>query len=502
MTLSARIQAFIEAAVAEQVLDPLDEIYTRNRLLAIFGENAFQLDKKVEAQGLLPALDSLIDYALGQGLIDSSQSAREILEAEIMDLVTPDPSVVNATFWHYYHHDGPESATDYFYTLSQKNDYIKTRHIAKNIAFTADSEYGPLDITINLSKPEKDPEEIKRARLAESSSYPLCALCMENEGYRGHINHAARQNHRIIRMDLADSCYGFQYSPYSYYNEHAIFLHEDHIPMEVNQRCFDNLLEIVRLIPHYFVGSNADLPLVGGSILSHDHYQGGHYSFPMDRAEVYDTTCLPGYEGVDLQLLRWPMTVIRLRGKDPSQLSEVATTILNHWRTYSDPSQEVLAFSEGEPHNTVTSIARFRQDAYELDLVLRNNRTTEDLPGGLFHPHPDKHHIKKENIGLIEVMGLAILPARLVDELSGVKAYLLGQADLEDLAEVQRDWAETLKKKYPHISKAEVDARLKEELGHIFAEILADAGVFKQTESGRQALRRFVDSIAESMKGA
>src|SRR5699024_921894 len=361
---------------------------------------------------LLDSMDEMIDYAIRNGIIENYQYARDIYEAKIMNLVTPLPSVVNEEFWKKYEED-KELATDYFYKLSQKNDYIKTRNIAKNIFFETSSPYGNLEITINLSKPEKDPKEIAAMRQNNSTNYPKCALCLENEGYKGHSNHAARANHRVVRMDLQGETYGMQYSPYVYYNEHSIFLSEVHKPMVVDQKAIENLLEIIDILPHYFVGSNADLPIVGGSILSHDHYQGGCYQFPIEEAKTVEDLNLVEYPNVKASIVKWPLSIIRLQAKNKEELVETLIHIMDIWEHYSDEEYAIISHTNGTRHNTITPIARFNEGMYEMDVVLRNNRTTEEYPDGIFHPHPDVHHIKKENIGLIEVMGLAILPPRL-----------------------------------------------------------------------------------------
>ena len=382
--------------------------------------------------------------------------------------------------------------------MSRANDYIKTRHIAKNIAFNAASDYGDLQITINLSKPEKDPKDIAAAKLAKPSHYPKCLLCMQNEGYRGRSNHPARQNHRLIRLSLGGGAYGMQYSPYVYYNEHSIFLNQEHVPMKVDRACFEHLLDIIEVLPHYFAGSNADLPIVGGSILSHDHYQGGRHTFPMDQAPAYETASLSAFPDLSVELVKWPLSVIRLRSQDKAPLADAATALLDFWRGYSDESCDILAFSGETPHNTITPIARRRDGAYELDLVLRNNRTSETYPDGLFHPHPDVQHIKKENIGLIEVMGLAILPPRLVGELATIKDFLLGRASLDQVADYHQSWAQGLAASHPDVTPDRVDSLLQAAVGAKFARVLEDAGVYKQTPEGRAGLRRFLDAFNQA----
>ncbi|MDO4432106.1 MAG: UDP-glucose--hexose-1-phosphate uridylyltransferase [Aerococcaceae bacterium] len=495
MTISTLVHQFIQTAVAQQWLHPLDTYYTTNRLLQLVNVTDYTPDTTAQpTHNLLELLDALRDYAVQNGLIDNIGYAKEQFEAAVMDLITPKPSELNALFWQKYDADKIE-ATNYFYQLSQANDYIKTRNIAKNIAFTAPSAYGDLEITINLSKPEKDPKEIAAAKLAPAASYPKCLLCMENEGYQGRSNHPARQNHRIIRLNLNGKPYGMQYSPYVYYNEHCIFLNEQHIAMSVNRQCFDNLLAIVDCLPHYFAGSNADLPIVGGSILSHDHYQGGRHLFPMEKATAYETVSLAKYPTLTAELVNWPMSVIRLRGKNPTEIADAAETILAKWREYSDESANILAYTNDTPHNTITPIARRKGDLFEMDLVLRNNRTSEEFPDGIFHPHPDVQHIKKENIGLIEVMGLAILPPRLVEETAVIERYLLGECPLEDVARMHQPWAKMLKDAHADITPQNVRTLIQQSIGQKFARVLEDAGVYKQTTEGKHAFKRFIDAL-------
>lgn len=497
-TISTTIQHFIQKGEQLGFIHPTDRYYVTNRLLQLLQLSEYAPDVAPEATQALPdlldSLDAMRDYAVAHQLLEDIGYAKEQFEAAVMDLITPIPSQLNTIFWEKYATD-KASATDYFYALSQANDYIKTRNIAKNIAFTTPSAYGDLEITINLSKPEKDPKEIAAAKLAPASNYPKCLLCMENEGYQGRSNHPARQNHRIVRLDLDGRAYGMQYSPYVYYNEHSIFLNECHIPMEVNRQCFDNLLAIVDVLPHYFAGSNADLPIVGGSILSHDHYQGGRHTFPMEKAPAYQTIAFDRHPNVTAELVNWPMSVIRLRGEHAVDLANAAEDILTKWRGYSDECADILAFTGDTPHNTITPIARRKGDLFEMDLVLRNNRTTDEFPDGIFHPHKDVQHIKKENIGLIEVMGLAILPPRLVEETAVIEQFLLGQADLDAVAEGHRDWAVALQAAYPNATADNVHTLVQQAIGEKFARVLEDAGVYKQTAEGREAILRFVDYV-------
>lgn len=490
--ISSVIQSFVNAGIEHGWIDSLDRIYTTNRLMSLVYINELE-DAATDSNDLLSLMDQLTQYAIDKEIIENIGYQREQFEAAVMDLLTPSPSQLNKKFWELYQNN-PADATDYFYKLSKTNDYIKTRNIAKNIQFNAPyKNYGNLDITINLSKPEKDPKEIALAKTAKQSNYPLCLLCMENEGYEGRNNHPARQQHRLVRLDLNQRHYGMQYSPYVYYNEHSIFLSEEHTPMKIDRKAMDNLLAIVEKLPHYFAGSNADLPIVGGSILAHDHYQGGRYTFPMEKAKAYQTIELKAFPSLTVELVEWPMTVIRLNGADREEVATAGEAILNFWRDYSDESVEVLAYSGDIPHNTVTPVARRRGENFELDIVLRNNRTNETHPDGIFHPHQDVQHIKKENIGLIEVMGLAILPPRLVDEIKDLKAYLLNQAELSQVAEYHQTWAKELKAK--DFTEENIDRFIEQEITNKFGRVLEDAGVFKQDEAGKKAMSRFIDSF-------
>lgn len=487
------INAFTMIAINENLIQPLDRFYVTNRLFSyldiIDGE---QLEITDLDYNLLNQMDKIVEYAISNDIISSLSYEREQFEAKIMDLITPIPSVVNQNFWKLYEND-KKSATDYFYRLSQMNDYIKTRNIARNIAFTSESKYGQLQITINLSKPEKTPKDIEFANNAPATNYPKCVLCMENEGYQGHSNHAARQNHRLIRMEIAGEMFGFQYSPYVYYNEHSIFLKEKHTPMEINRQTFANLFEILEILSHYFIGSNTDLPGVGGSILAHDHYQGGRHHFPIEDAKAYADIHLDHHPNVKAELLEWPMTVIRLKSDSSESLSDAAETILNAWRTYSDETVDIISNSNEEQHNTVTPIARKKENSYELDVVLRNNRKSAEFPDGIFHPHQDVQHIKQENIGLIEVMGLAILPPRLENEIKEVKQFLNNEIQLDAVNPIHQAWAEDLKEEMT--SNESIDGIINTSIGRKFVRILEDAGVYKNTDEGRSALLRFIDTV-------
>ena len=485
------VEKFVTKVIAESTFEELDRIYLTNRVLALVGDGALEVE--TDQNNLIDLKDQLVEEAVRLETIEDSLAAREILGADLMDLVTPCPSRVNREFWTTYA-QSPEQAIADFYQLSQKNDYIKLKAIAKNIAYRVPSDYGELEITINLSKPEKDPKEIAAAKLVKSSNYPQCQLCMENEGYHGRVNHPARSNHRIIRFDISGQEWGFQYSPYAYFNEHCIFLDSQHRPMAISRQSFERLLAIVEQFPGYFAGSNADLPIVGGSILTHDHYQGGRHVFPMEVAPLQKSFTFDGFESVKAGIVQWPMSVIRLTSDSKDDLTNLAEKILLSWRQYSDPSVQVLAESNGTPHHTITPIARKRDGQFELDLVLRDNQTSPEHPDGIYHPHKDVQHIKKENIGLIEVMGLAILPPRLKEEVEQVAAYLVGE-DVS-VADYHQEWADELKESNPDLTdKTQALEIVQESVGKIFARVLEDAGVYKQSEEGQVAFMRFVEQV-------
>ena len=485
------VENFVTKVIEESSFEELDRIYLTNRVLALVGDGVLEVE--IDQDDLIELKDQLVEEAVRLETIEDSQTAREILGADLMDLVTPCPSQVNRDFWDTYA-QSPEQAIADFYQLSQKNDYIKLKAIAKNIAYRVPSDYGELEITINLSKPEKDPKEIAAAKLVKSSNYPQCQLCMENEGYHGRVNHPARSNHRIIRFDISGQEWGFQYSPYAYFNEHCIFLDSKHRPMAISRQSFERLLAIVEQFPGYFAGSNADLPIVGGSILTHDHYQGGCHVFPMEVAPIQKNFTFEGFETVKAGIVHWPMSVIRLTSDSKEDLTELADKILLAWRQYSDPSVQVLAESNGTLHHTITPIARKRDGQFELDLVLRDNQTSPEHPDGIYHPHKDVQHIKKENIGLIEVMGLAILPPRLKEEVEQVASYLVGEGDT--VASYHQEWADQLKAQHPDLADKEKALEIvKDSVGTIFARVLEDAGVYKQTEQGQAAFMRFVEQI-------
>ena len=441
-------------------------------------------------------LDELLDDAYERGVLkENSVVFRDLLDTEIMGRLTPRPSEVIRVFDDLYKED-PEKATDWYYGFCQDTNYIRRDRIARDVQWKADTEYGQLDITINLSKPEKDPKAIAAARNMAASDYPKCQLCAENEGYAGRVNHPARQNHRMIPITINGSPWFFQYSPYVYYNEHCICLNSVHTPMKIDRACFDKLLDFVSQFPHYFVGSNADLPIVGGSILAHDHFQGGRYTFAMEKADIETPVVFPGYEDIKAGIVKWPMSVVRITGADKDRLAQLANHILTMWRYYSDESVHILAETEGTSHNTITPIARRRRELYELDLVLRNNLTTKEHPLGLFHPHAELHHIKKENIGLIEVMGLAVLPSRLKEELKAVADGLASGTDLREneLTAKHADWADEFRGKYEITQENALDI-VKEETGLVFSKVLEHAGVFKRDRRGQEAFLRFLGAI-------
>ena len=478
-----------------------DVIFTTNKLLELFCLDELEDSDEIismEESELEQVLSSMCDYAYEKGLMaENSVTYRDLFDTKIMSMLMPRPSEVIRRFHELYEQESPEAATDYYYKLSKDSDYIRRYRVCKDMKWIAPTKYGDLDITINLSKPEKDPKAIAAARNAKQAGYPKCLLCRENEGYAGRINHPARQNHRIIPVTINGSQWGFQYSPYVYYNEHCIVFNSKHVPMKIEHATFCKLFDFVKQFPHYFVGSNADLPIVGGSILSHDHFQGGHYEFAMAKAPVEKTFTVKGYENVAAGIVKWPMSVIRLSGRDTDRIIALADVILEKWRGYTDEAAFIYAYTDNEPHNTITPIARKRGDNFELDLVLRNNITTEEHPLGVFHPHAKLHHIKKENIGLIEVMGLAVLPARLKGEMADLKEAVLAGRNLRDSEELEKhaDWVEEFLPKYEKIDESNIDGIIEKEIGLVFIEVLEDAGVYKRTEEGMKAFDRFIGSL-------
>ena len=495
ISVSKYIAALADYSIRKGMTAPEDRIWVINSLLHEMGIFSYEEPEEAVELPLEEILGGLVDYAVREGKIDGGPVSRDLLDTALMGVLTPRPSLVISQFRHLYR-DNPALATDWYYQLSQDTDYIRAYRIAKDVKWITATEYGDLDITINLSKPEKDPKAIAAAKSAPQGGYPKCQLCCENEGYSGRLDHPARRNHRIIPITIDGSDWFFQYSPYVYYNEHCICLNKQHTPMKIDRAAFRKLLDFVRQFPHYFVGSNADLPIVGGSILSHDHFQGGRYTFAMEKAPIERTVSFPGFEDVEAGLVKWPMSVLRIRCQDSGRLVELADKILAAWRGYSDPAVFVYAETDGEPHNTITPIARMRDGKFELDLVLRNNITTEEYPLGVYHPHQELHHIKKENIGLIEVMGLAVLPARLKTEMARLGEMLVSGGDPAQDEELSKHapWAEELRARHT-FTPENTEEILRQEVGVVFSKVLEHAGVFKCTEQGREAFLRFTASV-------
>lgn len=503
--IQENIRELVQYGLLTGLVAKEDEIYTTNKLLELFGEEEYPFEfgeeteqTEEEAVKRLPELlTEMMDYAVKKGIMQEDGVVyRDLFDTKIMSCLVGRPGEIIRKFWAEYE-KSPEAATEFFYKFSQDTDYIRRYRVCKDEKWIAPTKYGDLDITINLSKPEKDPKAIAAAKLAKQSGYPKCLLCVENEGYAGRINHPARQNHRIIPITINDSKWGLQYSPYVYYNEHCIVFNSQHIPMKIEHNTFVKLFDFVKQFPHYMLGSNADLPIVGGSILSHDHFQGGHYEFPMAKAEVERTFVVKGFGDVKAGVVNWPMSVIRIWGKDTDRLIALADVILDSWRGYSDEVSFVFAETDGEKHNTITPIARKRGEDYELDLVLRNNITTEEHPLGVFHPHANLHHIKKENIGLIEVMGLAVLPARLKKEMADLEDAILTGADIrkDEILEKHADWVEEFLPKYQDVNAENIHSIIQKEIGLVFMQVLEDAGVYKRTEEGQAGFDRFIESL-------
>lgn len=511
--IQENILKLTDYGLATGLISAEDKQYTINRLLELFGldelddeavkayENQPQMTQETAEDVLEDILTQMMDYAHEQGILkEDSIVYRDLFDTKIMSVLVPRPSEVIRRFQDLYKDDA-RKATDYFYKLSCDTNYIRRYRIKKDLKWIADTEFGELDITINLSKPEKDPKAIAAAKLAKQSGYPKCLLCKENEGYAGRVNHPARQNHRIIPVTINNSDWYFQYSPYVYYNEHCIVFNSLHTPMKIERAAFGKLLDFVEQFPHYFVGSNADLPIVGGSILSHDHFQGGRYEFAMAKAPVEQEISFAGFEDVSAGIVKWPMSVIRIASEQKERLVELADKILLKWRGYTDEDAFIFAETDGEPHNTITPIARKRDGKYELDLVLRNNITTDEHPLGVYHPHANLHHIKKENIGLIEVMGLAVLPARLKDEMTQLKKAILDGADIraDEVLEKHADWVDEFRAKYDkngtQIDASNIDGIVNTEIGLVFQQVLEDAGVYKCTEEGRKAFVKFIAAV-------
>lgn len=496
-TLYVRIKQLVEYGIRTGLTDPRERIYTTNLLLDCLHESEYQDPGPVEEADLEQILDGLLNEAANRGILESNSTAyRDLFDTRLMNCLTPRPSQVTGEFWRRYQ-ESPQTATDYFYRLSQDSDYIRRYRVKKDIRWKVDSPYGELDISINLSKPEKDPKAIAAAKLAKPAGYPKCLLCRECEGYAGRLDFPARENHRLIPVELSGEEWWFQYSPYVYYNEHCIVLCGDHVPMKIDGKTFRRLLDFVGQFPHYFIGSNADLPIVGGSILTHDHFQGGRYTFAMERAPLEERFQVSAFPEVQAGVVHWPLSVIRLNSANREQLISLAEHILACWRGYTDQEAMILAETDGEPHNTITPIARMREGNWELDLVLRNNLTTPEHPLGLYHPHQELHHIKKENIGLIEVMGLAVLPARLREELQALGEALVEGREIQadPLLAKHADWAGELRQKYRRFEPETVGELLRQETGHVFCRVLEDAGVYKCTPEGRKAFRRFLETL-------
>ena len=496
MEIQARIKQLVNYGIEAELLTKEDRIYTTNLLLDLLKVTEYE-DVEVGEGELEDILKDMLDYAFEHHIIDDNGVVtRDLFDTRIMNCLMPRPSQVIQTF-HEHYKVSPKKATDYFYKLSQDSDYIRRYRIQKDIKWVTKTEYGELDITINLSKPEKDPKAIAAAKNAKASSYPKCLLCKENEGYAGRMNHPARQNHRIIPLTIHNQSWGFQYSPYVYYNEHCIVFNGEHTPMKIDHAAFCKLFDFIKQFPHYFVGSNADLPIVGGSILAHDHFQGGNYQFAMAKAPVEKKYEIKNYEDIEVGIVKWPMSVLRLTGNDEQRIIQLADHILESWRGYTDEDAFIYAKTEGEPHNTITPIARKVGDQYQLDLVLRNNITTKEHPLGVYHPHAALHHIKKENIGLIEVMGLAVLPARLKEEMEELKQYILEGKDIRqnEVLNKHADWVDEFLPNYEAVTKDNIDQIVEQEIGNVFEQVLLDAGVYKRTEEGQKAFERFIDQL-------
>ena len=496
MDVNQAIMDLVGYALRTGLIEHEDRVWAVNRLLDALHLSDWEEPAAAQERPLEEILKDLLDWAVAQGLIEDGTTSRDLFDTELMGRLTPRPSQVRRTFFEKYA-QSPEAATNWYYRLSQDTDYIRRYRIKRDMKWVTDTPYGQLDITINLSKPEKDPRAIAAAKSAPQSGYPKCQLCVENEGYAGRMNHPARQNHRVIPLTIDGQDWFFQYSPYVYYNEHCIVFNGQHVPMKINRSTFRKQLDFIKQFPHYFVGSNADLPIVGGSILSHDHFQGGRYTFAMERAPIEREVAIPGFEDVAAGIVKWPMSVIRLRCADDNRLIDCADKILNAWRNYTDEAACIYAYTDGEPHNTITPIARMRDGQFELDLVLRNNLTSEEYPLGIYHPHQELHHIKKENIGLIEVMGLAVLPARLKTELFDLADAIVEGRDLrtDEVLSKHADWAEELINRYIFTRENVMDI-LQNEVGKVFATVLEHAGVYKCTEEGRTAFLRFIASLA------
>lgn len=496
MNIYEAIKSLVAYAIRENLIEKEDEIWAVNRILEILALDGIPADAKADENAELEnMLKCILDYAVEKGLCEDSVVYRDLFDTKVMGVLTPRPSEVIKKF-HAEYEKSPKDATDYYYNLALKSDYIREYRIKNDVKWVTPTEYGDIDITINLAKPEKDPKAIAAATKMEKSSYPTCMLCKENEGYAGRVNHPARQSHRIIPMCLDGVNAYLQYSPYVYYNEHCIVFDEAHTPMKISEKKFRRLFDFIKKFPHYFLGSNSDLPIAGGSILTHEHFQGGNYTFAMAKAEIEEKISFDGFEDISAGIVKWPMSVIRLQGQDTDRICTLAGKILATWRDYTDEDAFIYAVTDGEIHNTITPIARYKDGHYELDLVLRNNITTEEYPDGFYHPHPEHHHIKKENIGLIEVMGLAVLPARLKTEMALLKDALLNGVDVrvDERIAKHADWAEEIKAKH-NLTEENCDEIIRDEIGHVFTAILEQCGVFDRTEEGRKQFRKFIASV-------
>ena len=496
MTISSAIKSLVNYAEKEGLIAAFDKKWAINRILEALELDSIEAEDAVfEDASLEEILKAMLDYACENGICEDSVVYRDLLDTKIMGAIIPRPSEVISKFYSLYE-ESPKKATEYYYHISRKSDYIREYRIKNDIKWVTSTEYGDIDITINLSKPEKDPKAIAAALKMKQSSYPLCLLCPENEGYAGRVNHPARQNHRIIPVDLNGEEWCLQYSPYVYYNEHSILFNGKHVPMAISEAGFRRLFAFVEKFPHYFVGSNADLPIVGGSVLTHDHFQGGNYTFAMTKAEIETPVEFKDFPQVEAGIIKWPMSVLRLKGTDYDKICTLAGKILAKWRGYTDEDAFIFAETDGVPHNTITPIARFRDGKYELDLVLRNNITTEQYPDGVYHPHPEHHHIKKENIGLIEVMGLAVLPARLKEEMALLEKAIISGADISKDEKIAKhiDWVEEIKSRN-NITAENCEKVLRDEIGKVFADILCQCGVFDRNENGKKQFLKFIDFV-------
>lgn len=496
--INVLIRQLVNYGIAKNLVAKEDEIYTINRILEVLKIDEYtEPETEPKETELEQILAGILDYAYENGIMEADSVVyRDLMDTKVMGCLVPAPSVVIRKFNDLYQ-ESAQKATDFYYDFSCNTDYIRRYRIAKDMKWTADTEYGVLDVTINLSKPEKDPKAIAAARNSKQSAYPKCQLCVENEGYAGRLNHPARETHRIIPVTIDGTKWGFQYSPYVYYNEHCIVFNSEHTPMKIDESAFRKLFDFIKLFPHYFIGSNADLPIVGGSILTHEHFQGGHYEFAMERAQIREKVVIKGYEEVEAGIVNWPMSVIRISHGESEKLVKLAAHILDTWRGYTDEDAFIYAETDGEPHNTITPIARMRGGKYELDLVLRNNITTKEHPLGVYHPHQELHHIKKENIGLIEVMGLAVLPARLKFEMKKLGEYIAAGKDIRSDEELNKhaDWVDEFKSKYDKIDESNVDEILKKEIGIVFKKVLEHAGVYKNDEKGTEAFMKFINVL-------